>query len=179
MGTIGPLEGAIAPLQAAGLQVEVGDNLSDTATAKIGGRGEAIGIIAALLTLVCAFGAVVSAELPIAVALVGLGVGSGGIPVPAAASTAGSHRVPPPTHTIRRSASMLTSAIPDVRTRTTSSSPWAASGAALWPVLCGATRRLARTAARTTRRSQPPSSAWRLQPGAGLRRPARGSLATS
>ena len=48
------------------------------------GSGELIGIVAALLILVLAFGSVVSAGLPIAVALVGLAVGSAGITLLAA-----------------------------------------------------------------------------------------------
>ena len=45
------------------------------------GRGELIGIIAALLILVLAFGSVVGAGLPIGTALVGLGVGSAGLTI--------------------------------------------------------------------------------------------------
>ena len=48
------------------------------------GTGELIGVIAALLILVLAFGSVVGAGLPIAVALVGLAVGSAGITLLAA-----------------------------------------------------------------------------------------------
>ena len=43
------------------------------------GQGELIGIAVALLILVLAFGSVVGSGLPVAVALVGLGVGSAGI----------------------------------------------------------------------------------------------------
>ena len=48
------------------------------------GYGELIGIVAALLILVLAFGSVVGAGLPVAVALIGLGVGVGGITLLAA-----------------------------------------------------------------------------------------------
>ena len=48
------------------------------------GNGELIGIVVALVILVLAFGSVVGAGLPIGVALVGLGVGSGGITLLAA-----------------------------------------------------------------------------------------------
>ena len=59
-----------------GCQVELGGEVPETAAAPIEGHGELIGIVAALLILVLAFGSVVAAGLPIAVALVGLGVGS-------------------------------------------------------------------------------------------------------
>src|SRR5258708_5606920 len=75
MGTLRPLDRAVAPTRPAGLQVELGGDLPDTAAAPIKGRGELIGIIAALLILVLAFGSVVGSGLPVAVALVGLGVG--------------------------------------------------------------------------------------------------------
>jgi RND superfamily putative drug exporter len=48
------------------------------------GHGELIGIVTALVILVLAFGSVVGAGLPVAVALVGLGVGSAGITLLAA-----------------------------------------------------------------------------------------------
>ena len=81
---MGPLERAIAPTQADGLQVELGGELPETAAAPMAGTGELIGIVAALLVLVLAFGSVVSAGLPIVVALGGLAVGSAGITLLAA-----------------------------------------------------------------------------------------------
>ena len=79
MGHLEPLEAAVAEIRGAGLQVEFGGDLPGTAAAPMEGRGELIGIAAALLVLVLAFGSVVGAGLPISVALVGLGVGSGGL----------------------------------------------------------------------------------------------------
>jgi len=81
MGNLEPLETAIRPTQDAGVQVELGGDLPDTAAAPMSGRGELIGIAAALLILVLAFGSVVGAGLPIGTALVGLGVGSGGLAI--------------------------------------------------------------------------------------------------
>src|SRR3954451_6063653 len=81
---LAPLNKAVDPTREAGVQVELGGDLPDTAAAPMRGSGELIGIIAALLILVLAFGSVVSAGLPIAVALTGLGVGSAGITLLAA-----------------------------------------------------------------------------------------------
>ena len=64
--------GGRRPPATPGLQVELGGDLPDTAAAPMRGSGELIGIVAALLILVLAFGSVVSAGLPIVVALVGL-----------------------------------------------------------------------------------------------------------
>ena len=79
MGNLEPLDQAVKPLRDAGLQVELAGDLPDSAAAPMSGRGELIGIVAALVILVLAFGSVVSAGLPIATALVGLGVGSAGV----------------------------------------------------------------------------------------------------
>ena len=79
MANLGPLERAIAPTRDDGIQVELGGDLPDTAAAPMKGQGELIGIAVALLILVLAFGSVVGSGLPVAVALVGLGVGSAGI----------------------------------------------------------------------------------------------------
>ena len=81
---LAPLDKAVAPTRDAGIQVELGGDLPDTAAAPMRGSGELIGIVAALLILVLAFGSVVSAGLPIVVALTGLGVGSAGITLLAA-----------------------------------------------------------------------------------------------
>ena len=70
---LAPLDKAVDPTRDAGIQVELGGDLPDTAAAPMRGSGELIGIVAALLILVLAFGSVVGAGLPIAVALVGLG----------------------------------------------------------------------------------------------------------
>ena len=84
MGDLEPLEAAVAPTRATGLQVELGGDLPDTAAAPMSGRGELIGITVALAILVLVFGSVVGAGLPIVVALVGLAVGSAGITLLAA-----------------------------------------------------------------------------------------------
>jgi RND superfamily putative drug exporter len=81
MGNLDPLDHAVAETRAAGLQVELGGDLPDTAAAPMQGRGEIIGIAAALLVLVLLFGSVIGAGLPIGVALVGLGVGAGGLTI--------------------------------------------------------------------------------------------------
>jgi RND superfamily putative drug exporter len=79
MGHMEPLDEAVAPLRHDGLQVELGGAVPDSASAPMRGTGELVGIVMALLILVLAFGSVVGAGLPIAVALTGLGVGSAGI----------------------------------------------------------------------------------------------------
>ena len=84
MENLAPLDKAVAPTRDAGIQVELGGELPDTAAAPMRGSGELIGIVAALLILVLAFGSVVSAGLPIVVALTGLAVGSAGITLLAA-----------------------------------------------------------------------------------------------
>ena len=84
MGKLGPLEGAVTPATEAGLQVELGGEVPGNAAAPMDGRGELIGVIAALVLLVVALGSVVAAGLPIAVALTGLVVGSSGITLMAA-----------------------------------------------------------------------------------------------
>ncbi|MFT4088723.1 MAG: MMPL family transporter, partial [Gordonia sp. (in: high G+C Gram-positive bacteria)] len=73
--------GSIEPLQDAvddasdGLEVAFGGEVPESAV-KIGGMGEVIGIVAALVLLVIAFGSLVAAGLPLVVALFGLGLGS-------------------------------------------------------------------------------------------------------
>ena len=84
MGNLEPLEEAVAPTRDDGIRVELGGDVPESAAAPMSGQGELIGIVAALLILVLAFGSVVGAGLPIAVALVGLGVGSAGITLLAA-----------------------------------------------------------------------------------------------
>ncbi|NUR07392.1 MAG: MMPL family transporter, partial [Nocardioidaceae bacterium] len=79
MGNLEPLDDAVADARASGLQVELGGDMADQAAAPMRGTGELVGIVAALLILVLAFGSVVGAGLPIAVALGGLAVGSAGI----------------------------------------------------------------------------------------------------
>lgn len=74
-----PLEDATAATKDAGYQVALGGELPGTAAAPMEGRGELIGVAVALVLLVLVFGSVVAAGLPVAVALVGLGIGSAGI----------------------------------------------------------------------------------------------------
>jgi RND superfamily putative drug exporter len=81
---LAPLNKAVGPTRDAGIQVELGGDLPDTAAAPMRGTGELIGIVAALLILVLAFGSVVGAGLPIASAVIGLAVGSAGITLLAA-----------------------------------------------------------------------------------------------
>ncbi len=61
-----------------GAQVEFGGQIPENVSAP-GGAAEAIGIVAALVILFLAFGSIVAAGLPLAVALTGLGVGMAGI----------------------------------------------------------------------------------------------------
>jgi len=84
-GNLDPLEKAIAPAQDAGLQVELGGEVPANAAADMGGYGELIGIVVALVILVLALGSVVGAGLPIGVALAGLVVSQAGVVLLAAA----------------------------------------------------------------------------------------------
>ena len=60
--------------------------MPESAAAPMEGRGELVGIVVALLVLVLTLGSVVGAGLPIGTALVGLGIGSAGITLLAAAT---------------------------------------------------------------------------------------------
>jgi putative drug exporter of the RND superfamily len=84
MGETGSIEAAIAPTVDAGLQVELSGDHPESAAQEMSGRGELVGVIVALLLLVVAFGSVVSAGLPLMVALFGLAVGTAGITLLAA-----------------------------------------------------------------------------------------------
>ena len=81
---VAPLEEAAEPLRDAGVQVELSGSLPDTAASPMRGYGELIGIVAALLILVLAFGSVVAAGLPVVVAVGGLVAGCGGLSLLAA-----------------------------------------------------------------------------------------------
>ncbi|WP_242901668.1 MMPL family transporter [Actinomadura terrae] len=72
--TLELLRDATDGLDKAGYQVEFGGQVPENVTAP-GGVAEAVGIVAALVILLLAFGSVVAAGLPLAVALAGLGVG--------------------------------------------------------------------------------------------------------
>lgn len=69
------LRSATAPTEDAGYQVELGGQVAENQAAP-SGIAEAIGIVVALAILVFAFGSVVAAGLPLAVALVGVGIGT-------------------------------------------------------------------------------------------------------
>jgi RND superfamily putative drug exporter len=77
------LRSATAPLERAGYTVDLGGQIPEN-IGEPSGVAEAVGILAALVILVIAFGSVVAAGLPLAVALIGLGVGSAGITLLAA-----------------------------------------------------------------------------------------------
>ncbi len=81
MGNLEPLEDAAAPYRDAGLQVELGGELPGTAAAPMEGRGEMIGIVAALVILLLMFRSVVAGGLPVVVAVAGLAMGLIGVTV--------------------------------------------------------------------------------------------------
>ncbi|MFI0444704.1 MMPL family transporter [Actinomadura sp. 6N118] len=81
--TLGHLEDATEGLASSGHTVEFGGQVPENVTAP-GGIAEAVGIVAALVILLLAFGSVVAAGLPLVVALTGLGVGVSGITILAA-----------------------------------------------------------------------------------------------
>ena len=84
MGETDALEDAVAPVEEAGLQVELSGDHPESAVSEMSGRGELVGVVVALLLLVVTFGSVVSAGLPLVVALFGLGVGGAGVTLLAA-----------------------------------------------------------------------------------------------
>ena len=77
------LRSAAAELQQSGVQVELGGEVPEN-FAPPSGTAELIGIAVALMILIFAFGSVIAAGLPLAVALVGLGIGSSLITILAA-----------------------------------------------------------------------------------------------
>ncbi len=77
------LEDATADLGKQGYQVEFGGQMPENIAAP-GGAAEMVGIGIALLILFLAFGSFVAAGLPIGIALVGLGIGTGGVTLLAA-----------------------------------------------------------------------------------------------
>jgi putative drug exporter of the RND superfamily len=72
---IDALDAAAEPARAAGLQVALGGEVAENFSAP-SGTAEAVGVVAALIILLLALGTVVAAGLPLAVALVGLGIGT-------------------------------------------------------------------------------------------------------
>jgi putative drug exporter of the RND superfamily len=81
MGNLEDLEDAVGPTRDAGLQVEMNGMVPESAAAPMTGHGELIGVVAALVILVLAFGSVVAAGLPIGVAVAGLVAGTGGLTI--------------------------------------------------------------------------------------------------
>ena len=77
------LEDATADLDEQGYQVEFGGQMPENYAAP-GGTAEMVGIGVAMLILFLAFGSFVAAGLPIGIALVGLGIGTGGVTLLAA-----------------------------------------------------------------------------------------------
>ena len=77
------LEQAAANLTEHGYQVELGGQMPEN-IGKPGGTAELIGVGLALLILFLAFGSFVAAGLPVGIALVGLGIGTGGVSLLAA-----------------------------------------------------------------------------------------------
>ena len=77
------LEAATEPLADSGYQVEFGGPVPENVQ-EVSGHAEMIGVIVALVILLLAFGAMVAASLPLAVAFTGLIVGTGGITLLAA-----------------------------------------------------------------------------------------------
>ncbi|MBV8159405.1 MAG: MMPL family transporter [Acidimicrobiia bacterium] len=71
------MEAAMTPAVRAGVQVEYGGELVSLEEAPSGSSSEGIGLAAALVVMLLAFGSVIAAGLPLATALVGLGVGLG------------------------------------------------------------------------------------------------------
>ena len=73
---IDALRSATVPLEREGIQVELGGQVAENISSP-SGAAEAVGIVVALVILLLAFGSVVAAGLPIAVAIIGVGIGSG------------------------------------------------------------------------------------------------------
>jgi len=72
------LEAATEPFDRSGYQVEFGGPVPENVQ-EADGKAEMIGVVVALFILLLAFGAMVAASLPLAVAITGLFVGMGGI----------------------------------------------------------------------------------------------------
>jgi putative drug exporter of the RND superfamily len=80
---VAALEDATAATRDAGLQVELGGEVPEDISVP-SGTAEAIGVTAALVILLIAFGSIVAAGLPLLVAAFGLGVGLAGVTLMAA-----------------------------------------------------------------------------------------------
>jgi RND superfamily putative drug exporter len=75
MGNVDALEEAVTAAGLDDLEVTYGGEVPESAM-EIGGAGEVVGVVAALVLLVITFGSLVAAGLPLLVALFGLGLGS-------------------------------------------------------------------------------------------------------
>jgi len=77
LGTEGfdALEAAVAPARAAGIEVAFGGPFTDYAVQPHSSSSDLVGLLAAMVILVFAFGSLMAAGLPIATALLGLAVG--------------------------------------------------------------------------------------------------------
>jgi len=73
--TYAQVNGSVAPARDAGLQVEFGGELAQHGERPSPGGAEIIGLLAAMVILLLAFGSVIAMGLPIGTALFGLGVG--------------------------------------------------------------------------------------------------------
>lgn len=80
------LNRAVTPAQRAGVQAELGGFVPENHGTPAG-RAEIIGVVVALVILLFAFGSVVVAGVPLAVAMIGLGVGTAGVTLLAAATS--------------------------------------------------------------------------------------------
>ncbi|MER8184957.1 MMPL family transporter [Kitasatospora sp. NPDC094015] len=79
-GYLAGVDAAVAPLRAAGVQVEYGNPLGQLALAGSADRvSEAIGLAVAVLVLLVGFGSVAATGLPLLTAVAGLAVGLGGL----------------------------------------------------------------------------------------------------
>ncbi|WP_424216529.1 MMPL family transporter (plasmid) [Streptomyces sp. BI20] len=87
-GYTADLDRATAPARAAGLEVGYGGDLQDVVrTPPAGHTAEAVGLAAALLVLLLAFGSVLGALLPLVTALIAVGVGMGVVGITAGVIT--------------------------------------------------------------------------------------------
>jgi putative drug exporter of the RND superfamily len=77
--TAAELVDALAPARAGGVQAEFGGDAAFLNAEEESSGAEAVGLVAALVVLLVAFGTVVAALVPIVLALVAVGVGLGGI----------------------------------------------------------------------------------------------------
>lgn len=75
MGNVDALRDAVQRAGLADLEVAYGGEVPESAL-EIGGTGEVVGVVAALVLLVLTFGSLVAAGLPLVAALLGLGLGS-------------------------------------------------------------------------------------------------------